>query len=41
MKCLYLHENCIKEMSGLESMVELDSINLSDNMIETIGGLEN
>ena len=34
LRSLYLHENVIEEMEGLETLTELATLNISDNMIE-------
>ena len=39
LRCLYLQENLIREITGLEMLVNLVNLNLSDNMIEKISGL--
>jgi len=41
MKCLYMQENCIKVISGCDSMIDLRSINLSQNWIVTLEGFDN
>ena len=38
---LYLHENLITKIEGLENLRELRQINLSKNLISQISGLEN
>lgn len=40
LRCLYLQENLIKTIENF-NLPELINLNLSDNMIETISGLEN
>ena len=37
--CLYLHENIISKIEGLNVQSELKVLNLSDNMLNTIENL--
>ena len=39
LRCLYIQENLIAEISGLDTLTELVNLNLTDNMIEKITGL--
>jgi len=41
MKCLYVQENCIREISGLDKMTDLRNINLTQNWITKIEGFDN
>lgn len=38
LRCLYLHENLIMKIEGLDTLTELVNLNLTDNMIEKIEG---
>ena len=40
LRCLYLHENCINKIEGLDSLKNLVNLNLCDNLIKKIEGLE-
>ena len=33
LRCLYMHENCISKIEGLNNLEALVNLNLSDNMI--------
>ena len=41
LKCLYLQENCIKKIENLEALTELNTLNLTDNLIEKVEYLGN
>jgi hypothetical protein len=37
--CRYVQQNCISEISGLEALQELDTLNVSHNRLRTLSGL--
>lgn len=39
LRCLYLQENLIAEIAGLDTLTLLSNLNLTDNMIERVTGL--
>ena len=39
MRSLYLQENMIEKIEGLDTMTDLRQLNLSDNLITSIEGL--
>jgi dynein assembly factor 1 len=44
MRSLFLQENCIDKIEGIDHMKDLAQLNLSDNLIrkvENLGGLSN
>jgi len=41
MKCLYIQENCLDKITGLEKLTDLRNINLTQNWIRKIEGFDN
>merc|ERR1711988_764488 len=41
MKCLYIQENCLNKIEGLEKLTDLRNINLTQNWIRKIEGFDN
>ena len=41
MRSLFLQENLIKDIEGLDNLKELVVLNLNDNIIEKVSGLGN
>jgi len=40
LRCLYVQENLISSMSGMEECIDLRNLNMTDNMLETVSGLK-
>lgn len=40
LRSLYLHQNCITRISGLETLQYLDNLNLSENFISRVEGID-
>eukprot|EP00916_Digyalum_oweni_P025078 GHVL01041387.1.p1 GENE.GHVL01041387.1~~GHVL01041387.1.p1 ORF type:complete len:162 (-),score=37.17 GHVL01041387.1:407-892(-) len=40
LRCLFLHQNCIREISGLDCLSNLRTLNISSNYIKKIENLE-
>lgn len=39
MKSLYIQENCVEDMEGLENLKDLRVLNLNENMVRKVSGL--
>jgi hypothetical protein len=39
MRCLYIQENCIEDIEGINTLKDLRVLNLADNMVRKITGL--
>ena len=39
LRCLYLHQNLIEKIENLEALQQLDTLNVSNNLIKKIDNL--